>query len=103
MGGTRPWKAPETQRPLPVQSLNSTDVYSLGLLIWLVAIDGRNPFDFIIQPQLQGASRDDEIETLKQRDMLFTAAQRKDWLCVFLIKKFFPQMEAMCKKMMQTC
>ncbi len=98
MGGTRPWKAPETQTPLPVKSLSSTDIYSLGLLIWLVSIDGGNPFDLIVEPQVQGASRADKVEGLKQNDILLKVAQSKDWLPVFLVKKPDLQVEVMVER-----
>ena len=101
MGGTRPWKAPETQRPIPVTSLKSTDIYSLGLLVWLVSIDGENPFDLIIDSQIQGSSRADEIEGLKQSDILITVAQRKDWLRGFVTKKISPQLEGILKRATQ--
>ena len=93
MGGSQPWKAPETQRALPVTALRSTDIYSLGLLIWLVSIDGRNPFDLVVEPQMQGTLRADEIERLKQNDLLLAIARKKDWLRAFLIKMHAPQLE----------
>ncbi|KAJ5756002.1 hypothetical protein N7533_005545 [Penicillium manginii] len=47
MGGTSPWTAPEFRRELPYPQyfLKLTDVYSLGLLIWRVLMDGENPFE----------------------------------------------------------
>ena len=102
MGGTRPWNAPETQRPLPVTSLKSTDIYSLGLLIWLVSIDGENPFDLIVDSQIQDSSRADEIEGLKQSDKLIAVAQKKEWVRAFMIKKISPRLEAIVKRSTQT-
>lgn len=101
MGGTRPWNAPETQRPLPVTSLKSTDIYSLGLLIWLVSIDGRNPFDLIVDSQTQDSSRADEIEGLKQSDKLIAVAQKKNWVHAFVVKKIRPHLEALVKRATQ--
>jgi len=47
LGGTSPWTAPEFRRelPYPHHFLKLTDVYSLGLLIWRVLLDGANPFE----------------------------------------------------------
>ena len=102
MGGTQPWKAPETQRALPVTALRSTDIYSLGLLIWLVSIDGRNPFDLVVESQMQGTSRADEIERLKQNDLLLAIARKKDWLRASLIKMHAPQLEETVQTLKQT-
>ncbi|KAL2826473.1 hypothetical protein BDW59DRAFT_145225 [Aspergillus cavernicola] len=46
LGGTVPWTAPEFRRdlPYPQHFLKLTDVYSLGLLLWRVLLDGENPF-----------------------------------------------------------
>ncbi|KAF3941712.1 hypothetical protein ABW19_dt0205259 [Dactylella cylindrospora] len=41
---SRPWNAPEYLEVLDGEGLKRTDVYSLGLLIWAVIIDGKNPF-----------------------------------------------------------
>lgn len=101
MGGTQPWKAPETQRPIPARSLSSTDIYSLGLLIWLVSVDGNNPFDLLVGEQIQGASRPDEIEGFKQSDILLTIAHKKDWLRRYLVNNFGPQVEAMAQSVTQ--
>ncbi|CAI7612993.1 unnamed protein product [Penicillium pancosmium] len=47
LGGTSPWTAPEFRRKLPYPHyfLKFTDVYSLGLLLWRVLLDGENPFE----------------------------------------------------------
>ncbi|KAL4868028.1 hypothetical protein BDV12DRAFT_197592 [Aspergillus spectabilis] len=46
LGGTAPWTAPEFRRQLPYPRyfLTLTDVYSLGLLLWRILLDGENPF-----------------------------------------------------------
>lgn len=41
---SRPWNAPEWQDRLPLTSLIKTDIYSLGLLIYRIAADGKHPF-----------------------------------------------------------
>ncbi|OJJ45965.1 hypothetical protein ASPZODRAFT_143828 [Penicilliopsis zonata CBS 506.65] len=47
MGGTRPWKAPETRNRVARERMAATDVYSYGLLLWRLAADGHSPFGFI--------------------------------------------------------
>ena len=45
LGGTPMWAAPEIMQGLvPKQLATLTDVYSFGLLVWRLCIDGRNPF-----------------------------------------------------------
>ncbi|CEL10299.1 hypothetical protein ASPCAL13420 [Aspergillus calidoustus] len=43
-GATPPYDAPESDRLIQRELLPSTDVYSYGLLVWRVAIDGADPF-----------------------------------------------------------
>ncbi|THU98228.1 hypothetical protein K435DRAFT_753192 [Dendrothele bispora CBS 962.96] len=46
--GTPPYDAPEArERRLSAEMVKKTDVYSLGLLVWRIMVDGRNPFDFL--------------------------------------------------------
>jgi serine/threonine protein kinase len=42
--GTRPWTAPEFGKMAPWQHAFKADVYSWGLLVWRVFLDGQNPF-----------------------------------------------------------
>jgi serine/threonine protein kinase len=42
---TPPWNAPEWRIARPRNQLINSDVYSLGLLIWQIVLNGRNPFD----------------------------------------------------------
>ena len=88
ISGTDPWKAPETKGPISVKALSRTDVFSFGLLIWLVCIDGANPFDLIIPQDLQGIARATEIEVLKQNNSLPAAAKTEHWLYRFQYEKF---------------
>ena len=80
IGGTNPWRAPETQNAIEVRLLRHTDTYSLGLLIWLICIDGRSPFDLLVPATILGATRNAEIERLKQSNELAVAATAKAWL-----------------------
>ena len=92
VGGTRPWKAPEAQGPVPLQSLRATDIYSLGLLIWFTAV-GRNPFELLPDIVSQVSSRDDEIEEFKQGDKLLKAAHDKWWLHNYVAEELNPKFD----------
>lgn len=48
--GTPLWAAPETGAPIRLSELKLTDVYSFGLLVWTVLVDGKNPFSFLDVP-----------------------------------------------------
>lgn len=41
---TRPWNAPEWRADRPRSQVLKSDTYSLGLLIWCIALNGANPF-----------------------------------------------------------
>ena len=97
IGGTNPWRAPETKSAIEVKHLNHTDTYSLGLLIWLVCVDGRWPFDYLIPSTVQGAARYAEIEDLKRGDELLAAATAKGWLMSWLKGKFESRINQMLK------
>jgi serine/threonine protein kinase len=45
VGFTPLWAAPEYTQDLSPEGLKLTDVYSLGFIVWSVAISGRNPFE----------------------------------------------------------
>jgi ankyrin repeat protein/serine/threonine protein kinase len=45
VGFTPLWAAPEYTQDLSPEGLKLTDVYSLGFIVWSVAICGRNPFE----------------------------------------------------------
>ena len=97
IGGTKPWRAPEATNAIEVGLLRHTDTYSLGLLIWLICIDGRSPFDLLIPGTTQGATRNIEIERLKQSDELLVAATNKAWLMSWLRLKYDSSLEALTK------
>jgi serine/threonine protein kinase len=44
-GGTPPWNAPEWRENIEPSLMHKTDIYSLGLLIWRLTINGKNPFE----------------------------------------------------------
>lgn len=84
IGGTQPWKAPESRAPISAYALKLTDIFSFGLLLWTIAINGKNPFDLIIPSQLHGSARTMEIERLKQEDELTAASRVSRWLMTSL-------------------
>ena len=79
MGGTNPWKAPKIHTPVPVQSAFYTDIYSLGLLLWLIYIDGMNPIDLVVGAKWQGLARIREIGRIKHKGTILGLAQGHDW------------------------
>lgn len=88
IGGTNPWIAPEAKRPIALKDLKKTDAYSLGLLIWLVCIDGKSPFDLIIAKNVQGTARTATIEDLKQGRMLLEIAEATLWRMSWMLGKY---------------
>jgi serine/threonine protein kinase len=50
LGGTPRWMAPETSSLISMRKMHFTDVYSFGLLIWKVIVDGRDPFSLLDIP-----------------------------------------------------
>jgi serine/threonine protein kinase len=69
--GTPPYEAPEARHGLDGEGLKRTDVYSLGLLVWRVILDGENPFG---TPPLSGHTPA-QIEDLKCFDGLLPVAR----------------------------
>ena len=77
LGGTDPWRAPETKDgPVRLDTAKYTDTYSFGLLAWSVCLDGRSPFDFV----LGNCKGSVEVEELKKTDRLLSVVKSKDWL-----------------------
>ncbi|KAJ6558990.1 kinase-like domain-containing protein [Mycena sp. CBHHK59/15] len=66
LSGTPPFNAPEAHYGLGGEGLKRTDVYSLGLLVWSVVLDGNNPFHI---PALVSLTPE-RIEDLKKFDEL---------------------------------
>ena len=78
MGGTDPWRAPEG--PNRLDAAVKTDIYSFGLLAWMVALNGCNPFDFIVEAQMG----DFDTEIVKKLGKLLFKAESKEWLLRYL-------------------
>lgn len=75
LGGSRPWQAPECSRGafFKLEEAKRTDVYSFGMLIWRVFLDG-DPFktlgEFQGNYKEQRQKRNDKIALLKDQDQL---------------------------------
>ncbi|KAJ6563824.1 hypothetical protein B0H19DRAFT_942471 [Mycena capillaripes] len=69
--GTPPFEAPEARHGLNGEGLKCTDVYSLGLLVWRVILDGENPFGTSPLSDHTPA----QIEDLKRFDVLLPIAR----------------------------
>lgn len=78
IGGTRTWRAPETDKPIPTQLLPLTDIFSFGLLVWSVAVNGMDPFAIILPPLSQD-EKYKAIDRLKKEDGLLTASKFNTW------------------------
>lgn len=74
--GSRPWQAPECSRPafFKTEEAKRTDIYSFGMLLWRVALDG-DPFNTL--GELEGSTskerrdnRNRKIASLKDSDGL---------------------------------
>jgi serine/threonine protein kinase len=61
VGFTPLWAAPECIQDLSPEGLQLTDVYSLGFIVWSVAICGRNPFTELQEQFGEESSTDDQV------------------------------------------
>lgn len=100
LGGSRPWQAPEFSRTayFRIEEAKRTDVYSFGMLLWRVFLDG-DPFKSLGDiegktPKERRQSRNDAIAALKEGDQLV------QHVCVSLaLSESFtrPQLEMLCE------
>ena len=100
LGGSRPWQAPEFSRTayFKIEDAKRTDVYSFGMLLWRVFLDG-DPFKSLGDiegktPKEKRQSRNDAIATLKEVDQLV------QHVCASLaLSENFtrPQLEMLCE------
>lgn len=65
LSGTDPWKAPEADGPLSIEDIRYSDVYSLGLLAWAVAVNRNNPFDAMDMSRDEVSNSVIDIRTMK--------------------------------------
>jgi serine/threonine protein kinase len=74
--GTRPWSAPEFGKIASWQHAFKADVYSWGLLVWRIFLDGQNPFT-VFRTQFESLSimnSAHDIQTWKEQNFpLFIA------------------------------
>ena len=76
LGGSRPWQAPEFSRTayFRIEDAKRTDVYSFGMLLWRVFLDG-DPFKSLGDiegktPKEKRQSRNEAIAALKEAGTL---------------------------------
>ena len=100
LGGSRPWQAPECHRGayLKIEEAKRTDMYSFGMLLWRVCLDG-DPFESLGDfegdtPRERRQKRNDAITKKKDEDRLV------QHVCTSLAlsEKFSrPQLEMLCE------
>ena len=99
LGGSRPWQAPECSRGafFKLEEAKRTDIYSFGMLIWRVFLNG-DPFQTLGQFQgnykEQRQKRNDAIALLKDQDQLVQHV-----CCSLALSENFsrPQLEMLCE------
>src|SRR5262249_38698314 len=81
IGGTTPWRAPEATGPVPRHLLSKTDVYSYGLTVWRIAMDGMNPFNVLhdLSASQTHPTLAETTERLKAEDLLKDKTQLDQW------------------------
>jgi ankyrin repeat protein/serine/threonine protein kinase len=87
IGGTMPWRAPESQAPVARDFLTKTDIYSYGLTIWRLAMDGGNPFAILHEfgPTASSSTLPTFTSQLREQDLVAAHAQLKYWYQPFVL------------------
>jgi len=85
IGGTRPWKAPEAAFAVPRHLLTKTDVYSFGMTVWRIAMNGMDPFPILVGDLPQGCLLASEVERLKEGDGLRQKVGLDQWYLRWII------------------
>ncbi|KAG4441060.1 hypothetical protein IFR05_003468 [Cadophora sp. M221] len=87
IGGTMPWRAPESYGPVAREYLAKTDVYSYGLTVWRIAMDGGNPFSVLhgYGPAASGVTLAAFTSQLRDDDLLKGQAQLNRWYQPFIL------------------
>jgi serine/threonine protein kinase len=80
LAGTRTWRAPESHSRLPVSTLRLTDIYSFGLVIWSIALDGRSPFSIFVPETIELEERYVAQDRLKSEDRLRGLSRFEEWV-----------------------
>ena len=52
-GCTPPWNAPEWHKNITPYLLHKSDLYSFGLLVWCLTLDGKHPLEFLDSARLE--------------------------------------------------
>ena len=89
MGGTRPWMAPEVMRgSVLIDLAPKTDIFSFGLLCWVVSLDGGKPWEYLSLATSKQSLGISEFEQFKENDELLNMAVKEEWLSRHAHKKF---------------
>mgnify|MGYP004501056933 CR=1 FL=1 len=80
LGGTRTWRAPESYSRLAIPMLKYTDVYSFGLVVWSIALDGRDPFSVLIPASMHLEDRFLALDRLKADDKVRDLSKFENWV-----------------------
>lgn len=105
LGGSRPWQAPECSRGayFKIEEAKRTDVYSFGMLVWRVFLDG-DPFKLL--GEFQGSTskerrekRNQAVADLKENDQLIQHVCKSLALSDNLTR---PQLEMLCEVVSMT-
>jgi serine/threonine protein kinase len=62
-GGTPPWTAPEWRKSIEPWEQHAADVYSFGLFIWTLCLEGRSPFPGLTPSEIEARKIGDVIES----------------------------------------
>ena len=76
VGYTPLWAAPEAEQPMVYSKMHSTDIYSLGFVIWTVAMNGQSLFEALDELPAEPTLRYEGFRFLKDIDDMDAAAAR---------------------------
>ncbi|KAL5325057.1 hypothetical protein ACEPPN_006179 [Leptodophora sp. 'Broadleaf-Isolate-01'] len=87
IGGTMPWRAPESYGLVAREYLAKTDVYSYGLTVWRLAMDGSNPFSVLYESgsTASGVTLAAFTSRLRDDDLVKDQAQFNRWYQPFIL------------------
>lgn len=93
LAGTRTWRAPESYSRLAMSMIKFTDIYSFGLVVWSIALDGENPFSVLLPKFLQSEMRLLAQDQLKEQDKLRPLSKFERWVRRWHVLKYAPTCE----------
>lgn len=76
VGYTPLWAAPEAEEQMAYAEMHRTDIYSLGFVIWTVALNGQSLFEVLDELPVDPALRYGAFRFLKEIDDMDAAAAR---------------------------